>query len=134
MNQLDFEHALMKLLAQPLTSATFNEVRPVAEGLLYSNFLPNVKNDLNNLQKQRLVFLLEKFRRYSCSSVLRRQQLQYFSQTMKISVTVSMTYQSKKFVDPLAKRVGLDEDLNHLKPQLLTLQTRHYFFYSYIKK
>ena len=38
-----------------------------------------------------------------------------------------MTYQSKKFVDPLAKRVGLDEDLNHLKSQLLTLQTRHYF-------
>lgn len=127
MNQLDFEHALMKLLAQPLTSATFHEVKPVAEGLLYSNFLPNVRNDLNNLQKRRLVFLLEKFRRYSCSSVLRRQELQYFSQTMKISVTVSITYQSKKFVDPLAKRVGLDEDLNHLKSQLLTLQTRHYF-------
>ncbi len=32
----------------------------------------------------------------------------------------------RTLVDPLAKKYGLNEDLNHLKPQLLSLQTRHY--------
>lgn len=126
MNQPEFEKALRRLLEQPLTSATFNEVRPVAEALLYSEFLPAVTHDLNSLQKRRLVFLLEKFRRYSCSSVSRRQQLKSFSQAMNVNEFASVTYNSRKLVDPLAKRVGLNEDLNHLKPQLLTLQTRHY--------
>ncbi|MCT8088629.1 hypothetical protein H0920_00775 [Acinetobacter sp. C_4_1] len=130
MNQPEFEKALRRLLEQPLTSATFNEVRPVAEALLYSEFLPAVTHDLNSLQKRRLVFLLEKFRRYSCSSVSRRQQLKSFSQAMNVNEFASVTYNSRKLVDPLAKRVGLNEDLNHLKPQLLTLQTRHYSLHN----
>ena len=77
-----------------------------------------------------LVFLLEKFRRYSCSSVSRRQQLKSFSQAMNVNEFASVTYNSRKLVDPLAKRVGLNEDLNHLKPQLLTLQTRHYSLHN----
>lgn len=130
MNQPEFEKALRRLLEQPLTSATFNEVRPVAEALLYLEFLPAVTHDLNSLQKRRLVFLLEKFRRYSCSSVSRRQQLKSFSQAMNVNEFASVTYNSRKLVDPLAKRVGLNEDLNHLKPQLLTLQTRHYSLHN----
>ncbi len=35
MNQLEFEHALKALLKQPLNSATFEQVKPVAEALLY---------------------------------------------------------------------------------------------------
>lgn len=130
MNQYEFEQALKMLLEQPLTSATFNEVKPVAEALLYSDFLPPVSNELNNLQKRRLVFLLEKFRRYSCSSVVRRQQLKSLSHAVNIDTQLYVRSNSKQLVDPLAKRVGLNEDLNHLKTQLLTLQTRHYSLYS----
>ncbi|NHC02949.1 hypothetical protein G9F31_04075 [Acinetobacter sp. 187] len=125
MDQLEFENALKKLLKQPLTSATFEEVRPVAEALLYSEFLPSLTTHLNNLEKRRLVFLLEKFRRYSCSSVFRRQQLKSFSQSMKVEQTYR-NHNVRRLVDPLAKQYGLNEDLNHLKPQLLSLQTRHY--------
>ena len=75
MNQVEFEHALNTLLKQPLSSATFSEVKPVAEALLYSELLPSITNNLSTLETRRLVFLLEKFRRYSCSSVSRRQQL-----------------------------------------------------------
>lgn len=125
MDQADFENALKKLLKRPLTSATFAEVRPVAEALLYSEFLPSVTANLNPLEKRRLVFLLEKFRRYSCSSVYRRQQLKSFSQALNVQYSSSVE-DTKKLVDPLAKKFGLNEDLNHLKPQLLTLQTRHY--------
>lgn len=127
MDQVDFEHALKKLLKQPLTSATFAEVRPVAEALLYSEFLPSVTANLNPLEKRRLVFLLEKFRRYSCSSVYRRQQLKSFSQALNVQHAASVE-DTRKLVDPLAKKFGLNEDLNHLKPQLLTLQTRHYSY------
>jgi hypothetical protein len=130
MNQLEFEKALKNLLKQSLTSATFEEVRPVAEALLYSEFLPSVTSNLNSLEKRRLVFLLEKFRRYSCSSVSRRQQLKSFSQAMKVTKPHYVTYNSRTLVDPLAKQVGLNEDLNHLKPQLLTLQTRHYSLHN----
>jgi len=66
MNQLEFEHALKALLKQPLNSATFEQVKPVAEALLYSELLPAVSSSLNPLEKRRLFFLLEKFRRYSC--------------------------------------------------------------------
>lgn len=125
MDQVNFENALKKLLKHPLTSATFAEVRPVAEALLYSEFLPSVTANLNALEKRRLVFLLEKFRRYSCSSVYRRQQLKSFSQALNVQNT-SRVEHTRKLVDPLAKKFGLNEDLNHLKPQLLTLQTRHY--------
>lgn len=125
MDQEEFENALKNLLKQPLTSATFEEVRPVAEALLYSEFLPSLTTHLNNLEKRRLVFLLEKFRRYSCSSVLRRQQLKSFSQSMNVEQTYR-DYNVRRLVDPLARQYGLNEDLNHLKPQLLSLQTRHY--------
>ncbi|MGN0937022.1 MULTISPECIES: hypothetical protein [unclassified Acinetobacter] len=125
MDQVEFENALKKLLKQPLTSATFEEVRPVAEALLYSEFLPSVTLHLNRLEKRRLVFLLEKFRRYSCSSVSRRQQLKSFSQSMNVQHTYRV-HDVRTLVDPLAKKYGLNEDLNHLKPQLLSLQTRHY--------
>ena len=125
MDQVEFEHALRQLLKQPLTSATFEEVRPVVEALLYSEFLPDFSTHLNNLEKRRLVFLLEKFRRYSCSSVDRRQQLKSFSQAMNVQ-QVSTVDDTRRLVDPLAKKYGLNEDLNHLKPQLLSLQTRHF--------
>lgn len=129
MNQLEFEHALKALLKQPLNSATFEQVKPVAEALLYSELLPAVSSSLNPLEKRRLFFLLEKFRRYSCSSVSRRQQLKALSQALNV-VPLPNTQDTRRLVDPLAKRVGLNEDLNHLKPQLLTLQTRHYSLYS----
>lgn len=125
MDQVEFENALKKLLKQPLTSATFDEVRPVAEALLYSEFLPLTTKHLNNLEKRRLVFLLEKFRRYSCSSVDRRQQLKSFSQNMNVHQTTTV-HNVRRLGDPLAKKYGLNEDLNHLKSQLLHLQTRHY--------
>lgn len=125
MDQVEFENALRQLLKQPLNVATFDEVRPVAEALLYSDFLPPFTSHLNNLEKRRLVFLLEKFRRYSCSSVLRRQQLKSFSQSMNVEQTYR-DHNVRRLVDPLAKQYGLNEDLNHLKPQLLSLQTRHY--------
>lgn len=123
MNQVEFEHALTTLLKQPLSSATFSEVKPVAEALLYSELLPSITNNLSTLETRRLVFLLEKFRRYSCSSVSRRQQLKSFSNDLSLQIT---HLDSSHLVDPLAQRFGLDEDLNHLKSQLLTLQTRHY--------
>ena len=129
MNQLEFEHALKALLKQPLNSATFEQVKPVAEALLYSELLPAVSSSLNPLEKRRLFFLLEKFRRYSCSTVSRRQQLKALSQALNV-VPLPNTQDTRRLVDPLAKRVGLNEDLNHLKPQLLTLQTRHYSLYS----
>ncbi|WP_252726360.1 hypothetical protein [Acinetobacter indicus] len=49
MNQLEFEHALKALLKQPLNSATFEQVKPVAEALLYSELLPAVSSSLNPL-------------------------------------------------------------------------------------
>ncbi|BCX72221.1 hypothetical protein KTJ16_14120 [Acinetobacter bereziniae] len=123
MDQVEFEHALFKLLKQSLSSATFTEVKPVAEALLYSNFLPTVTSNLNTLEKRRLVFLVEKFRRYSCSSVSRRQQLKSLADNLSLQTP---PLKSNQLVDPLAQKLGLDEDLNHLKSQLLTLQTRHY--------
>ncbi|NUG82562.1 hypothetical protein HUN33_21580, partial [Acinetobacter bereziniae] len=105
------------------SSATFTEVKPVAEALLYSNFLPTVTSNLNTLEKRRLVFLVEKFRRYSCSSVSRRQQLKSLADNLSLQTP---PLKSNQLVDPLAQKLGLDEDLNHLKSQLLTLQTRHY--------
>ena len=125
MNQVEFEHALNTLLKQPLSSATFSEVKPVAEALLYSELLPSITNNLSTLETRRLVFLLEKFRRYSCSKVSRRQQLKSFSDDLSLQSTHLRT---NHLLDPLAQKFGLDEDLNHLKSQLLTLQTRHYHF------
>ena len=123
MNQVEFDHALNTLLKQPLSSATFSEVKPVAEALLYSELLPSITNNLSTLETRRLVFLLEKFRRYSCSSVSRRQQLKSFVDNLSLQTP---PLNSNQLVDPLAQRFGLDEDLNHLKPQLLMLQTRNY--------
>ncbi|WP_104487688.1 hypothetical protein [Acinetobacter indicus] len=104
MNQLEFEHALKALLKQPLNSATFEQVKPVAEALLYSELLPAVSSSLNPLEKRRLFFLLEKFRRYSCSSVSRRQQLKALSQALNVAPLPS-THDTRRLVDPLAKRV-----------------------------
>jgi hypothetical protein len=123
MNQSEFETALKELLTHSLSTAKFSEVKLVAEALLYSELLPNTVATLNTLEKRRLVFLLEKFRRYSCSTVSRRQQLRSFSNSLAVQSTPS---RSNQLIDPLARKVGLSEDLNHLKPQLLTLQTRHY--------
>jgi hypothetical protein len=103
MNQVEFEHALNTLLKQPLSSATFSEVKPVAEALLYSELLPSITNNLSTLETRRLVFLLEKFRRYSCSSVSRRQQLKSFSDDLSLQTT---HLDSSHLVDPLAQRFG----------------------------
>lgn len=125
MDQFTFEKALKQLLEQPLSSATFNQVKPIAEALLYSELLPSVTTHLNTLEKRRLVFLLEKFRRYSCSSTSRRQQLKSFADHLHLVLQPS-DVSSNHLIDPLAQRVGLGEDLNHLKSQILMLQTRHY--------
>lgn len=126
MNQHEFEIALQQLLTHSLSSATFEEVKPVAEALLYSEFLPTAFSKLNALETRRLVFLLEKFSRYSCSSVFRRTQLKAYSTNLSERFTSSNILQNTFATDPLAKKLGLDEDLNHLKPQLLSLQTRHH--------
>ena len=127
MNQKTFETALKHLLKNSLTSAKFEEVKPVVELFLYSDYLPTTVENLKPLEKKRLLFLVEKFRRYSCSSVTRRQQLKAFAEKLNTDQS-NHPLQDSELVDPLAKKLGLDEDLNHLKSQLLTLQTRHYHF------
>ena len=125
MNQQKFEQALNDLVTQPLNSAKFEEVKPVVESLLYSDLLPTTVNKLGLTEKRRLLFLLEKFRRYSCASVTRRLQLKTFAHHLSLEqpLTDSPIFNQ---VDPLARKIGLNEYLNHLKPQLLSLQTRHY--------
>lgn len=118
MNQYDFENALQHLLSHSLKTSTFDEVKPVAEALLYSDLLPQLNFAFKNIEKQRLVYLLEKFRRYSCSSVERRQQLKDFSTQLNPIFPLN---HSVLGVDPLAQKLGLNEDLNHLKSQLLSL-------------
>ena len=127
MNQQEFEKSLKKLVRQPLTVAKFEDVKPVAELLLYSEFLPTTMKNLSRMEKRRLLFLVEKFRRYSCSTVSRRQQLKSFADRLSAN-QLHYTSQTSQFIDPLAKRLGLNEDLNHLKPQLLSMQTRHYIY------
>ena len=127
MNQQEFETSLKKLVRQPLTFAKFEDVKPVAELLLYSEFLPTTMKNLSRMEKRRLLFLVEKFRRYSCSTVSRRQQLKSFADRLSAN-QLHYTSQTSQFIDPLAKRLGLNEDLNHLKPQLLSMQTRHYTY------
>ena len=127
MNQQEFEKSLKKLVRQPLTFAKFEDVKPVAELLLYSEFLPTTMKNLSRMEKRRLLFLVEKFRRYSCSTVSRRQQLKSFADRLSVD-QLHHTSQTSQFIDPLAKRLGLNEDLNHLKPQLLSMQTRHYIY------
>lgn len=127
MNQNDFENALHHLLSHSLKTSTFDEIKPVVELFLYSDYLPTTVENLKPLEKKRLLFLVEKFRRYSCSSVTRRQQLKAFAEKLNTDHS-NPPLQVSEFVDPLAKKLGLDEDLNHLKSQLLTLQTRHYHF------
>ena len=127
MNQQEFETSLKKLVRQPLTFAKFEDVKPVAELLLYSEFLPTTMKNLSRMEKRRLLFLVEKFRRYSCSTVSRRQQLKSFADRLSAN-QLHYTSQTSQFIDPLAKRLGLNEDLNHLKPQLLSMQTRHYIY------
>ncbi|WP_111860981.1 hypothetical protein [Acinetobacter sp. CFCC 10889] len=126
MNQHEFKTKLEQLLTHSLSSATFEEVKPVAEALLYSEFLPTAVSQLNALETRRLVFLLEKFSRYSCSSVFRRTQLKAYSTNLSERFSPSSLLQNTIATDPLAKKLGLDEDLNHLKPELLSLQTRHH--------
>lgn len=125
MNQKNFETLLKHLLKNSLTSAKFEEVKPVVELFLYSDYLPTTVENLKPLEKKRLLFLVEKFRRYSCSSVTRRQQLKAFAEELNTDHP-NPPLQVSEFVDPLAKKLGLDEDLNHLKSQVLTLQKRHY--------
>lgn len=127
MNQNDFENALHHLLSHSLKTSTFDEVKPVVELFLYGDYLPTAVENLNPMEKKRLLFLLEKFRRYSCSSVTRRQQLKTFAESINIAQS-NQSLLASDLVDPLAKKLGLNEDLNHLKSQLLTLQTRHYHF------
>lgn len=127
MNQKDFETLLKYLLKSSLRSAKFEDVKPVVELFLYSDYLPTTVENLKPLEKKRLLFLVEKFRRYSCSSITRRQQLKAFAEKLNTDHS-NPPLQVSEFVDPLAKKLGLDEDLNHLKSQLLTLQTRHYHF------
>jgi hypothetical protein len=127
MNQQEFEKSLKKLVRQPLTFAKFEDVKPVAELLLYSEYLPTTMNNLSRMEKRRLLFLVEKFRRYSCSTVSRRQQLKSFADRLSTD-QLHHTSQTSQLVDPLAKKLGLNEDLNHLKPQLLSMQTRHYTY------
>ncbi|QNX34122.1 hypothetical protein [Acinetobacter seifertii] len=124
MQQLDFDQALQRLVKLPLNSSQFSDVLPVAEALLYSNFLPTSQLYLNHLEKRRLVFLFEKFRRYSCSSVTRRLQLKNY--VMSLNLDLKISNHSNHFIDPVAQKLGLNEDLNHLKSELLALQTRHY--------
>ena len=124
MRQSDFDDALKHLVQFPLNSSQFSDVQPVAEALLYSDYLPTRQLHLNQLEKRRLAFLFEKFRRYSCSSVTRRLQLKNYVADLKLDLT-HISY-SNPFLDPIAQKVGLNEDLNHLKSEMLILQTRHY--------
>lgn len=124
MRQSEFDQALKHLVQVPLNTVRFQEVKPVAEALMYSDHLPTNHFYLNNLEKRRVAYLFEKFRRYSCSSVNRRLELKNF--VNRLQLENSLQESSNQFIDPLAKKLGLREDLNHLKAELLSLQTRHY--------
>ena len=124
MRQSEFDQALKHLVRLPLNTAKFQQVKPVAEALMYSNYLPKNHFYLNNVERRRVAYLFEKFRRYSCSTTNRRLELKNF--VSRLQLEHSLQSSSNQFLDPLARNLGLAEDLNHLKAELLSLQTRHY--------
>lgn len=122
----DANTAFERLVTHDFDQASLEDVKAVALGLWYQDFIPDFTQlPVTNLQSQRRAgYLVDRLLRYNGVSDERKKAL--FADVTALKIHLKPAASTKPNVEPLAKNWGLDQDLKRLAKELLPYQTRHY--------
>ncbi|WML91707.1 hypothetical protein RCF98_05055 [Thiothrix lacustris] len=122
----DANTAFERLVTRDFDQASLEDVKTVALGLWYQDFIPDFTQlPVTNLQSQRRAgYLVDRLLRYNCVSDERKRAL--FADVTALKIHLKPAASTKPNVELLAKNWGLDQDLKRLAKELLPYQTRHY--------
>lgn len=122
---MNLEQQFRKILDSPLATLSLDDFKPIALGIWYENYTPNLDN-LQPDQLQKAGYLIDRLMRFNCVSDTR--SLLLFQLICDIPTTLFNTtpLPSNINVESLARKWNLNEDISHLIQPLLPFQTRHY--------
>ena len=113
----------------PLTSLSPEDLKPIALGLWYEDYTPELEG-MNSTQLRRAGYLLDLFMSFNCVSDTRQAELIKLTQEIRQNLS---NFQSpvpieipQHNLDPIAIEWHLDESVIDVMQSLLEFQTRHY--------
>lgn len=113
----------------PLTSLSPEDLKPIALGLWYEDYTPELEG-MNSTQLRRAGYLLDLFMSFNCVSDTRQAQLIKLTQEIRHNLSsfqLSTPIETSQHnLDPIAIEWHLNESVIDVMPYLLEFQTRHY--------
>jgi hypothetical protein len=136
------EHVLVMVSKAPLYKVEEDVFARFAKSVWYdtSRAKSKVQARLNDpvvppLRKRRLLYLLDRLRRYPCLDDRRAGELQQFVRKWETQLVNAKPWRqsANHTKDKLAKQWGVDEDASRLFSSVLDYQTRHYVDEHHVK-
>jgi hypothetical protein len=122
---MNLEQQFKKILDSPLATLSLNDFKPIALGIWYENYTPNLDN-LHPYQLQKAGYLIDRLMRFNCVSDTRSRILFQLISDIPTTLLNTTPLSLNMNVESLARKWNLNEDISHLIQPLLPFQSRHY--------
>ncbi|MFM2590995.1 hypothetical protein [Vibrio sp. TBV020] len=117
------QDAFERLISQEPMNADFEDLKLLALAVWYEGFTPDVAS-VSGYEAQVTCYLLERLIRFNCVSDNRYVEIEGIIKRIENDLIIHRT--NDHHISKLARKWGLNSDMNALTGKLLPYQTRHY--------
>ena len=117
--------AFERLVSQEPMNADFKDLKQLALAVWYEGFTPDV-SAVSEYEAQVTCYLLERLIRFNCVDENRYDELEGIIKRIEKNLVIHRTNDNDHHISKLARKWGLNSDMNALIRKLLPYQTRHY--------